>query len=158
MDLLYLVMLVAAVALLALRIRADWRAWDKHSRLMRVLAAQVLLVLIGLAMGVWHFRLAWVSMFVFRNDEPMSSWVWVYSGLMSTLPLMVLSIWRPRWAAVGLLLGSAVAASALVAGDWPQWREHAPGFLITSAGPAAIMAAGMAVVAHQRDRTFMKRT
>src|SRR5258708_28105946 len=48
-------------------------------------------------------------MFVFRNGEPLSSWLTVICGPLSTLPAVIWSIPRPKTGAYWLIAGGIIA-------------------------------------------------
>ncbi len=148
------VMLVAAAALAVLRARQDWRRRSTHRRAMLPVAIQLLLLLFAVPLGIWHWKLGNAGIFVFRNGEPLSSWVAVISGVLSTLPLVVLSIWSPRWGGWGLLVGAVVSGCAVVSSDWPNWQEHLPGLVTRTAGPASVLGLGLIGAGRLRAWTF----
>lgn len=78
--------------------------------------AELVAVLIAAAiLGIWHLGMGGRALFVFRNDEPLSSWVWVFSGFISTLPAAALAIFSRRWSAGWLIMGGLISLGALVA-------------------------------------------
>lgn len=69
----------------------------------------------GIILGVWHYQIAMRALWVFRNNEPLSSWVSVLAGPVSTLPATLLAVFRRRWGAVWLLGGALASLGGVVA-------------------------------------------
>jgi hypothetical protein len=69
----------------------------------------------GIILGVWHYQFAMRALWVFRNNEPLSSWVILFAGPISTLPATLLAVFRRRWGAVWLLGGALMSLGGVVA-------------------------------------------
>src|SRR5664279_476717 len=72
------------------------------------------LVAIGVALGLWHLRLALSAIFVFRAGEPLSSWLFIVSGPGSTLLCTLVAAWRPILGG-SILIGLAIASAIVLA-------------------------------------------
>jgi len=71
----------------------------------------------GIILGVWHYHFAMRALWVFRNNEPLSSWVILFAGPISTLPATLLAVFCRRWGAVWLLGGALVSLGGVVADE-----------------------------------------
>jgi hypothetical protein len=69
----------------------------------------LLLVLVGSVVGVLHIWMAITSIVVFRQDEPISSWITILAGPCSTLPAAWAGGFRRRVGAIWLIGGSVVS-------------------------------------------------
>ena len=56
----------------------------------------VIAVSAGIALGVWHLKLAIEAIFVFRAGEPIISWIAILSGPASTLPAALAALFTKR--------------------------------------------------------------
>ena len=79
----------------------------------------------GAVLGIWHLGMGGRALFVFRSDEPFSSWVWVLSGPLSTLPAVALAIFSRRWSATWLITAGVISLGTLVVGR--GGTAHTPG-------------------------------
>ena len=71
--------------------------------------SKYILLLAGIVLGCAHLWLALKAMFVFRSDEPSSTWNFILSGPLSTLPAVIVSYF---WAKIGgtwLIVGSVLS-------------------------------------------------
>src|SRR6266851_1477147 len=96
-------------------------AWSSHT-LAFWRAGLVVILSGGIILGVLHYRFAMRALWVFRNDEPLSSLVMLFAGPLSTLPATLLAVLHRRWGAVWLPGGALVslggaAADQLVKGN-----------------------------------------
>ena len=76
---------------------------------MRDLFLKYILLLAGIALGCAHLWLALKAMFVFRNDEPSSTWNFIMSGPLSTLPAVIVSYFWPTIGDTWLIVGSVLS-------------------------------------------------
>ena len=83
---------------------------------MRVRVELVSVLIAGAVLGIWHLGMGSRAVFVFRGDEPLSSWVWMLSGPLSTLPAVALAIFTRRWSAAWLVTAGLISLGALVIG------------------------------------------
>jgi hypothetical protein len=79
----------------------------------------------GIILGVWHYQIAMRALWVFRNNEPLSSWVTVFAGPVSTLPATLLAVFRRRWGAVWLLGGALASLGGVVANEFAKGESLA---------------------------------
>ncbi len=70
------------------------------------------LLAVGVLIGSLHLWLAIKAMFVFRNEEPISMWIFVFSGPLSTLPAIVTGFFSPTIGSSWLICGSIVSLVA----------------------------------------------
>src|SRR5262245_22684636 len=85
----------------------------------------------GLILGLWHYRIGIRALWMFAGNEPLSSWVTIAAGPLSTLPAHLLAMFRRLWGAAWLIAGGllslgTVATNELLQGGW-----------VTAAGPYA---------------------
>ena len=71
-------------------------------------------VAIALMLGAYHLRLAMRALFVFREGEPLASWIAVLTGAASTMPAAILSIFKKKAAGMWLMATAVVSAVATV--------------------------------------------
>lgn len=74
------------------------------------------LLVIGIIVGSIHLRMGLKTMFVFSNNEPISTWFFVLSGPLSTLPAVVVSFLWPRVGGTWLIFGSIFSLIAFMVG------------------------------------------
>ena len=74
----------------------------------------IVLVVVGSAIGLWHLSLAFGAVFVFREGEPLSSWLFIISGPGATLVCVLVGAWRPLIGGI-MLVGLAVASAIVLA-------------------------------------------
>lgn len=70
--------------------------------------------IVALIVGIVHFGLALKAIFVFRNNEPISMWILVSAGPLSTLPASILAIFKPKAGGIWLICGAIISIIALV--------------------------------------------
>ena len=68
-----------------------------------------ILLLAGIFLGCGHLWLALKAMFVFRNDEPTSTWYFIIVGPLSTLPAVVVACLWPKIGGGWLIFGSVLS-------------------------------------------------
>ena len=98
-----------------------------------------LFLLVGVPLGLGQWMAAAQAIFVFRENEPLASWVAVLAGCGLTLPLIVLAAWRARWAGLGLVTAGSTAIAAAV---WGTPRAELHDVLIASTlfvGPTLLL-------------------
>ena len=54
------------------------------------------LILIGVVVGIFHLQEGIMAIFVFKNNEPISSWIFMISGPLSTLPATITAYFNKR--------------------------------------------------------------
>jgi hypothetical protein len=92
------------------RTGASYRLWFYRGVLVAMLGG-------GIILGVWHHQIAGHALWVFRNDEPVSSWVTILAGPLSTLPATLLAGLRRQWGAYWLIAGGLISLGAVLADE-----------------------------------------
>ena len=72
------------------------------------------ILLVGIILGIWHNMLGVKSVWVFRNGEPLSSWIIIAAGPLSTLPATLLALFRRPWGAGWLIGGGLLSLTVVV--------------------------------------------
>jgi hypothetical protein len=78
---------------------------------------RLLLTLAGIAVGVWHLDLALRALFVFRESEPVSSWIAVSTGPLTTLVATLVGSWQRKIGGTWLIVSGAIALISFVIGE-----------------------------------------
>jgi hypothetical protein len=65
--------------------------------------------LLGIVISLWHLYLGSMSIFLFRNNEPWTSWLVMISGPLLTLPMFLIGFKRPRISSWGLFCGASLS-------------------------------------------------
>ena len=68
-----------------------------------------ILLLAGIVLGCAHLWLSLKAMFVFRSDESASTWNFIVSGPLSTLPAVIVSYFWPKIGGTWLIVGSVLS-------------------------------------------------
>jgi hypothetical protein len=98
----------------------------------------LLLVLVGSVVGALHIWMAITSVFVFRQDEPISSWITILAGPFSTLPATWTGGFRHRVAAIWLIGGAVVSTLFFL----PGGGQYLAPFLLAVAVPMVCLGLG----------------
>jgi hypothetical protein len=76
---------------------------------------KAVLIVLGLLIGWWHFRLSLQTIFLMRDEKLLLTAVLL--GPFSTLPVVVIGVFRPKLAGVWLVLsGAAFMCLSAIAG------------------------------------------
>ena len=78
---------------------------------------QVAVILVGVAVGIWHLYLASLAIFLFRTGEPWTSWASVVLGPGATLVAVVCCIFSCRVGGIVLLALATLALAAFAIGQ-----------------------------------------
>jgi len=70
--------------------------------------------LIGIFIGMMHFKVGLKTIFVFTNKEPFLVWIFVFFGPLTTLPAVILSFFKPKIGGTCLIVGSLLSLIATV--------------------------------------------
>jgi hypothetical protein len=105
----------------------------------------IVLTVAGIALGVWHLRLASQAISVFGSGEPLTSWIAMLCGPVSTLPAVVLSLFRRRTGGGWLVAGSLVSLVAFVLGEGRLTEDLFP-FLWSIATPMLLIGVAMIIL------------
>ena len=73
------------------------------------------LLLVGILVGSVHLWLAVKAMFVFRNDEPVSMWIFILTGPLSTLLAVITAFFWPKVGGAWLIFASVLSFTAALA-------------------------------------------
>lgn len=93
-------------------------------------------------LGVWHLQLGVQAILLFRNGEPLLSWVAMLCGPISTLPAVLLScVWR-KAAGHWLIAGAIISFVALLIGEGGLTESIRP-FVWMVAAPMSLIGAGL---------------
>lgn len=68
-----------------------------------------LYLVFGILIGAWHLYFGTFSIFVFRENEPILSWLTIMSGPILTLPAVLIGITKPRISSWCLFCGSTLS-------------------------------------------------
>jgi hypothetical protein len=68
-----------------------------------------ILLAIGILVASSHLWLGLKAIFVFRNNEPLSTWIFVLLGPLSTLPAVVVGFFWPKIGGTWLIIGSILS-------------------------------------------------
>jgi len=71
------------------------------------------LFIMGLFIGGVHLKLALKALFIFRNNEPISMWVSVIAGPLSTLPSVIIAFFWPKVGGLWLICGAILSLIAI---------------------------------------------
>lgn len=74
--------------------------------------------MVGIALGIVHHMIGVRSLLVFRTAEPLSSWVIILGGPLTTLPAVLLAIFRRSWGAGWLIAGGLFSLSVVIATEF----------------------------------------
>lgn len=89
---------------------SSYRLWFYRAALVAMLGG-------GVILGIWHHLIGGRALWLFRNDEPVSSWVIVLAGPLSTLPATLLAGLRRQWGACWLIAGGLVSLGVVLADE-----------------------------------------
>ena len=84
-------------------------------------------ICIALLLGLWHLNLAMQAIFVFRNNEPLTSWAAILIGPGSTLIAALIAIFTKK-VHLGLLLAESFPSWSLLSGKGELLRTCFPSF------------------------------
>jgi hypothetical protein len=118
---------------------------------MRFRIAQAVFLTLAVPLGLWHCYFAASALFVFRQNEPIASWIAVLVGPTLTLPLVVMSLWNRRAAGLGFVVASIVSGLATaMAGGIQEPAGLLFGLATLTSGPMLIT--GLACLAIESMR------
>jgi len=102
-----------------------------------------ILLLAGILLGCTHLWLALKAMFVFRNDEPSSTWNFIMSGPLSTLPAVIVSYFWPTIGGTWLIFGSVLSFLFAIASMQTDRNLHDIVWYFTAySGPMLVLGIG----------------
>lgn len=74
----------------------------------------VALFIISFAIGLFHFFQGFMSIFVFKGNEPLLLWVCMLSGPISTLPATIAAIFNRKIGGYWLISGGVTSETSFV--------------------------------------------
>ena len=109
------------------------------------------LLLAGILIGTYHLWLSFKAWFVFRNNEPVSLWIFMFSGPLSTLPASITAFYEPKIGSSWLICGSIISfIFAMVAAGDERDLDTAVWFLTTYSAPLFVLGLGVFLVAREK--------
>ena len=87
------------------------------------------LISLCIIIGFWHLRLGMKALFVLRQDEPITSWITLCCGPLSTLPAVIFALYRKKLGGVWLILGGILSLITLFIEENYQLENIAQYFL-----------------------------
>ena len=108
-------------------------------------------VVAGLLLAAWHLAIARQALFVFREDEPVTSWLALLLGPALTVLGCLLAFFRPIAAGVVVVMGGLVSAAAFIIGDGGL-TEHTTAYVLQFTAP--MLAVGIALVLLARRSAY----
>jgi putative Mn2+ efflux pump MntP len=101
---------------------------------------KAILIILGIALGLYHLWAAIKAMYVFRNDEPVSLFVFTFTGPLSTLPASITAAFNRKVGSAWLIGGAVIAFIAAMIAGGEKWSfEAAIWFLSRYSGPMLIL-------------------
>lgn len=91
------------------------------------------ITIIGFVIGAWHLRYALTAIFLFKEDEPWTSWAYMFSGPLSTFPVIIISLFKRKLAGIWLALGSILSTSIFIVSE-----KGANEYLLSVAGKVTL--------------------
>lgn len=110
------------------------------------IAALVIVSLIGVGLGLWHGQLAMQAVFVFREGEPLASWLAIGLGPATTLIASVLAIFLRRVGGTWLIASGIASFLMFLIGE-RGLTEHVAPFLLQISVPMVAIGIGFLWVA-----------
>lgn len=114
--------------------------------------ALVALVLVGIALGIWHLEYALELVFVFREGEPLTSWLTIILGPLTTLPATVIAIFHRPIAGYWLLISGLLSSLTFIVGE-RGLSEYVLPFVLKFSLPMAIVGLCFIVLSRVQART-----
>jgi hypothetical protein len=110
------------------------------------------LLLLAILLGSYHLWLTVKAVFVFRNDEPVSLWVFTFTGPLSTLPASITGAFLPKIGGTWLVCGAVLSFVAAMVTAGPQWDLAAATWFLTKySGPMLVVGGGFWILSrHQK--------
>jgi uncharacterized membrane protein HdeD (DUF308 family) len=67
------------------------------------------LFLVAVVVGLLHHQEGVAAIFVFKNNEPISSWIFIFTGPLSTLPATIVAYFNKKIGGWWLILGGLIS-------------------------------------------------
>jgi hypothetical protein len=113
-------------------------------------AAVVAAVIVGLVIATWHVTVAVKALFVFRENEPLTSWLALFLGPGLTVLGCLLAFVRPFAGGATVLAGGLLGAAAFLIGEGGR-TEYIRSYFLQFTAP--MLAIGIALIALSVLRT-----
>ena len=98
----------------------------------------------ALVVGVWQLALALQAIFVFRNNEPITSWAAILLGPGSSLIAAIVAIFAKKLGGYWLVVGGCLSLVVFIVGEKGISENVVPFFLMMS---APMLLVGAAIIA-----------
>jgi hypothetical protein len=108
-------------------------------------------VVVGLVLAAWHLAIARQALFVFREGEPVTSWLALLLGPALTVLGCLLALFRPIAAGVVVVTGGLASAAAFIVGDGGL-SEHTMAYVLQFTAP--MLAIGIALMLLARRSAY----
>ena len=105
---------------------------------------------IAFALGLWHLDLAMQAIFLFRNNEPLTSWAAILFGPGSTLIAATMAIFTKKGGAYWLIAGGLLSFIAFLIGERSVTDNVFP-FLWKISAPMLLLGASIAFLSSKRS-------
>jgi hypothetical protein len=69
----------------------------------------LIIIILSLLVGIWHFGFALKALFVFRQNESLILWITILAGPLSTLPATIISFYWFRFGGIWLVCGGLLS-------------------------------------------------
>ena len=96
-------------------------------------------VILGLIVAIWHTTVAMQALFVFRENEPLSSWLALVSAPALTAVGCIVAIFHRLAGGLVVMSGGLIAAVAFLIGEGGL-TEHVAPYLLTFTAPVVVIA------------------
>ena len=96
--------------------------------------------IIALALGVWHAQIAIRAIFVFKENEPLTSWLAIALGPATTLLASLVSIFFRRVGGMWLMVSGIVAFTIFAIGE-AGFSQYIVAFLVRISLPMIFVGA-----------------
>lgn len=97
--------------------------------------------ILGILTGMWHLYLGTLSIFLFRHNEPWTSWLMVIVGPLFTLPMVLIGLKIPRISSWCLFCGASLSLFLLaISKDVNGDRVPVLNFALMVSAPMYILA------------------
>lgn len=110
------------------------------------------LIVVGLLIGIWHFRLAMTAIFVFRENESVLSWIAVICGPFTTLIAIILAVFVRRAGSFWLIGGGISSLIAMFVLERLKTENIFPFFYMISL-PMIVLGASFLMIETKKNKT-----
>jgi len=100
-------------------------------------------VIVGLVVAGWHTTVAMQAMFVFRENEPLTSWLALVPAPLLTVIGCIVAVFQRLAGGITVIAGGLIAAVAFLVGEGGI-TEHVAPYLLTFTTP--VVAIGVALI------------